>query len=142
MIAYSGLWVAAFLAATVLPMQSEAVLAGLLLAGNHNPVMLILVATFGNVLGSLVNWVLGRSILRWKDARWFPANDRQLDRAQSWYRRYGRWSLLGSWLPVVGDPLTLVAGAMREPLIPFLLLVTCAKGLRYVVLAGLVLAWV
>ena len=141
MITYFGLWLAAFLAATLLPAQSEAVLAALLIAGDHPTIALILVATCGNVLGSVVNWVLGRSLLRFKHAKWFPASDVQLDRAQGWYRRYGRWSLLASWLPVVGDPLTLVAGVMREPLIPFLLLVTCAKGARYIILAGLVLAW-
>lgn len=142
MISYLGLWLAAFLAATLLPAQSEAVLAALLVAGDHPAAALIAVATFGNVLGSLVNWVLGRSLLRWQNAGWFPVNDRQLDHAQGWYRRYGRWSLLGSWLPIVGDPLTLVAGVMKEPFIPFLLLVTCAKGLRYIILAGLVLAWI
>ncbi|WP_394154107.1 YqaA family protein [Loktanella salsilacus] len=141
MISYLGLWLAAFAAATLLPAQSEAVLTALLISGKHSAAVLIAVATFGNVLGSLVNWWLGRSVLRWQSARWFPVSGHQLDRAQGWYRRYGRWTLLGSWLPVVGDPLTLVAGVMKEPLLPFLLLVTCAKGLRYVVLAGLVLAW-
>ena len=141
-IAFVALFTAAFLAATLLPLQSEAVLAGLLVAGDHAPLALILVATAGNVLGSVVNWIVGRSLLRFRHRRWFPASDRQLDRAQGWYRRYGRWTLLGSWLPVVGDPLTLVAGVMREPLIPFVLLVTLAKGMRYVVLAALVLAWV
>ena len=142
MIAFVALFTAAFLAATLLPLQSEAVLVGLLVAGDHGPLALILVATAGNVLGSVVNWIVGRSLLRFKHRRWFPASDRQLDRAQDWYRRYGRWTLLGSWLPVVGDPLTVVAGVMREPLIPFVLLVTLAKGSRYVVLAALVLAWV
>lgn len=142
MIGYIGLFLSALVAATVLPMQSEAVLAGLLLSGDRSVTVLLLVATVGNVLGSVINWVLGSYLLRFKDSRWFPSNDQQLERAQSWYRRYGRWSLLGSWLPVVGDPLTVVAGVMREPLVPFLLLVTLAKGARYVVLAALVLSWV
>ena len=142
MIGYIGLFLSALVAATVLPMQSEAVLAGLLLSGDRSVTVLLLVATVGNVLGSVINWVLGSYLLRFKDSRWFPSNDQQLERAQSWYRRYGRWSLLGSWLPVVGDPLTVVAGVMREPLVPFLLLVTLAKGARYVVLAALVLSLV
>lgn len=141
MIAYIILFSSAFVAATILPMQSEAVLVGLLATGAHPAVLLILVATVGNVLGSVVNWYLGQYLLRFKDRRWFPSSDRQLERAQNWYRRYGRWSLLGSWLPVVGDPLTVVAGVMREPLVPFLLLVTCAKGARYLLLAALTLAW-
>lgn len=142
MIGYIGLFVSALVAATVLPMQSEAVLAGLLLSGDRSVTVLLLVATVGNVLGSVINWILGRYLLRFKDHRWFPSNDQQLERAQKWYRRYGRWSLLGSWLPVVGDPLTVVAGVMREPLVPFLVFVTLAKGMRYLVLAALVLSWV
>lgn len=142
MTAYLILFASALVAATILPMQSEAVLVGLLVAGNHPVTLLVLVATVGNVLGSVINWVLGRYLLRFKNRRWFPASDRQLDRAQGWYRRYGRWSLLGSWLPLVGDPLTVVAGVMREPFGTFLVLVTIAKAGRYVVLAALTLAWI
>lgn len=142
MIGYIGLFLSALVAATILPMQSEAVLGGLLLAGDLPVASLLLVATVGNVLGSVINWVLGRYLLRFKDRRWFPIKDAQLVRAQDWYHRYGRWSLLGSWLPVVGDPLTVAAGVMREPLVPFVILVTLAKGTRYLVLAALVLSWV
>lgn len=142
MFGYIGLFLSALIAATILPMQSEAVLAGLLLSDNHVVVVLLVVATVGNVLGSVFNWLLGRYLLRFRDRRWFPSNDTQLARAQKWYRQYGRWSLLGSWLPVVGDPLTVVAGVMREPLVPFVLLVTVAKGTRYLVLAAFVLSWV
>jgi membrane protein YqaA with SNARE-associated domain len=141
MIAYLGLFTSALIAATVLPMQSEAVLVGLLTAGTSSVTVLLIVATTGNVLGAVINWCLGRFILRWRERRWFPASDRQLARAEGWYRRYGRWSLLGSWLPVVGDPLTIVAGILREPLIPFLILVTLAKGSRYLVLASVTLTW-
>lgn len=142
MIGYAGLFLSALVAATILPMQSEAVLAGLLLGADHSVTVLLAVATVGNVLGSVINWVLGRFLLGFKDRRWFPSNEAQLARAQNWYRRYGRWSLLGSWLPVVGDPLTVVAGVMREPLVPFVILVTLAKGTRYLLLAALVLSWV
>ena len=141
MISYVVLFTSALVAATILPMQSEAVLVGLLAAGGHPAFALIITATVGNVLGSVINWYLGRSFRRFEGRRWFPGSGSQLERAQSWYRRYGRWSLLGSWLPVVGDPLTVVAGLMREPLAPFLLLVTIAKGSRYLVLAALTLAW-
>lgn len=141
MIGYISLFLSALVAATVLPMQSEAVLAALLLGGKQSVVALVIVATVGNVLGSVINWVLGRYLLRFKDHRWFPSTDGQLKRAQDWYGRYGRWSLLGSWLPVVGDPLTVVAGVMREPLFSFVVLVTLAKGARYLVLAGIVLSW-
>lgn len=142
MIAYAVLFGSAMVAATILPMQSEAVLVALLLTAEHSVILLLGVATLGNVLGSVINWGLGRYLLRFRDRRWFPTSDTQLGRAERWYRRYGRWSLLGSWLPVIGDPLTVFAGIMREPLVPFLLLVTLSKAGRYLVLAGLTLAWV
>jgi len=141
MIAYLGLFLAAFAAATVFPFQSEAILAGLLVAATHPATLLIAVATLGNVLGSVVNWYVGRYLLVFRDRRWFPASGPQLDRAQNWYGRYGRWSLLGSWLPIIGDPLTVVAGLMREPIGSFLLLVTIAKGARYILLAAATLVW-
>ena len=129
--AYVSLFVAAFVAATILPMQSEAALAGLLLTDSFPAGMPILVASVGNVLGSVVNWVIGRGIEKFRDRSWFPASPAMLDRATKWYRRYGRWSLLLSWLPVAGDPLTVVAGALREPLWSFVILVAVAKTTRY-----------
>ena len=131
---YVGLFATALLAATLVPAQSEALLVALLLA-DHPAWLLVLVATAGNVLGSTVNWWLGRGIERFRDRRWFPVGPAALARAQRWYARVGKGSLLLSWVPVVGDPLTLVAGVMREPLAPFLLLVTLAKLGRYVALA-------
>ena len=86
----------------------------------------------------MINWWLGRELVRFQPRRWFPVSPAQMLRAQGWYQRYGRWSLLLSWLPVVGDPLTLVAGVMREPFPRFLLLVLLAKSARYLVLAALV----
>lgn len=137
--AYAALFLAAFIAATLLPAQSEAVLAGLLVAGEHPAVALVIVAGIGNVLGSLVNYVLGRAALRFRERRWFPASPASLARASAWYARYGRWSLLLSWAPVIGDPLTVAAGVMREPLWSFLALVTIAKFGRYAILASLTL---
>ena len=134
-VALAGLFVSAFIAATILPAQSEVVLVALLAAGKHSPWLLVTVASIGNVLGAVVNWLLGRGINRYRDRSWFPASPKQLDRAIAWYGKWGRWSLLLSWLPIGGDALTVVAGALREPLWSFLMLVTCAKVLRYVVLA-------
>jgi len=134
--AHGGLFVVALAAATLLPAQSEAVLAGLILNGGHPLALLIAVATIGNVLGSLVNWVLGRQVERFKDRRWFPASPATLARAESWYRRYGRWSLLLSWVPIIGDPLTLIAGTLKEPLWSFLSLVSIAKLTRYLAVAA------
>ena len=141
LMAFWGLFLAAFVAATLLPAQSELALAGLLAAG-HKPVwLLVAAATAGNILGSAVNWLLGRCCVRFQDKRWFPVKKEKLNKARTWYRTYGRWSLLLSWAPVIGDPLTLVAGLLREPFASFILIVGLAKLARYLVVAGLVLPW-
>jgi membrane protein YqaA with SNARE-associated domain len=139
--AYGSLFLAALIAATILPAQSEAVLAGLLLGGDHSPALLVLVAGTGNVLGSAINWLLGRSVERFRERRWFPVSARTLERAGGWYRRYGWWSLLLSWVPVIGDPLTVAAGVLREPFPRFLLVVSVAKFGRYLLLAAVLLHW-
>lgn len=139
--AYLGLFLSAFGAATLLPLQSEAVLVGLLLNKAHPAWALVAVATVGNVLGSLVNWLLGRYVEHFRERRWFPLKPAQMERAHVFYHRYGRWSLLLTWMPVIGDPLTLVAGVMRETFWVFLALVTLAKVGRYLVLAVLTLGW-
>ncbi|MDG9922950.1 MULTISPECIES: DedA family protein [unclassified Pseudomonas] len=139
--AYLGLFLSAFGAASLLPLQSEAVLVGLLLGGEQQVAALLAVASLGNVLGSVLNAALGRGIERFHGRRWFPVSEARLDRAKATYRRYGRWSLLLSWVPIIGDPLTLVAGVMREPWWSFLLLVSLAKTGRYLVLAAITLGW-
>lgn len=139
MMALTGLFLAALVAATLIPAQSEAVLTGLILAGGYPVSLLLLVATAGNVLGAAINWTLGRFLIRYAGRRWFPVSGAALGRATGWYRRWGHWSLLGAWLPIIGDPLTFAAGVMREPLWRFLVIVTAAKGGRYAVLAWAVL---
>ena len=141
MLSYWALFLSAFGAATLLPLQSEAVLVGLLLREPEAMVSLLLIATAGNVLGSIVNWLLGRGIEHLRDKRWFAFKPEQLEKAQQRYQRYGQWSLLLSWMPVIGDPLTLIAGIMREPFWRFVMLVTVAKAGRYLVLALLTLGW-
>jgi len=136
-----GLFGSAFLAATLLPAQSEAVLVGLLLAEPDSAGLLIAIASLGNTLGAMVNWLLGLSIQRFRGRRWFPVSVAQLERAERHYRRFGRWSLLLSWMPVVGDPLVLVAGVLREKFWVVLLLTAVAKTGRYLVLAAVTLAW-
>lgn len=134
--AYFGLFVAAFGAATVLPLQSEPVLVGLLASGKLSIISLVLVASLGNILGAVCNWFLGQFIDRFRDRAWFPVKQHSLERASGWYRRYGRWSLLLSWMPLFGDALTVIAGVLREPLWSFLLLVAVAKTGRYIALAA------
>jgi len=133
--AYGGLFMAAFLAATIIPAQSEAVLVGLLALKTYPAMSLIAVASIGNVLGAVVNWWLGRGIENFKDRKWFPVKPHALLKAQGWYTKYGRWSLLLSWVPMIGDPITVAAGVMREKFLPFLLLVSIAKIGRYLLIA-------
>lgn len=135
----SALFLAAFAAATLIPAQSEAVLAGMLLAASNPVWLLLLVATTGNVLGSLATWALGRFLQGYADRRWFPVSQDQVQRARLRYARWGWWSLFGSWLPVIGDPLVLASGLMREPLWRVALIVTLAKGSRYIVLVWVTL---
>jgi len=136
---YASLFFIALLSASILPLQSEAVLSGLLL-NHHYPVwQLLIIASIGNILGSLLNWYLGKYLQHFQQRRWFPVKPEQLNKASCWYQKYGKWSLLLSWVPVIGDPLTVIAGVLREPVLPFLLLVTIAKISRYLVLAWLLL---
>ena len=134
---YVSLFFIAFAAATILPLQSELVVIGLLLAGNQPWFAIVVVASIGNILGSIMNWVLGRSLLRFQEKPWFPVNHENLIRAEKWYRRFGRGTLLLSWVPIIGDPLTLVAGVLREPFWSFTLIVGLAKTGRYLLLAAL-----
>ncbi|MEF9600858.1 DedA family protein [Paracoccus sp. PXZ] len=139
MLSLAGVFAIAFVAATILPAQSEAALVGLLVLGKQPPVLLVIVATIGNVLGSVTNWLLGRWVEHYRHRRWFPVSEQALDRATGWYRRWGRWSLLLSWAPIGGDALTVAAGVLREPFWSFLLLVTIAKAGRYMVLTVITL---
>lgn len=141
LIACLGLFLSAFVAATILPAQSETVLTGLILLDRVPVGVLVAVASVGNVAGSVLNWGLGRAIERYRERRWFPVKPAMLARATGWYHRYGRWSLLLSWVPIIGDPLTLVAGVLREEFWRFLLLVSIAKTGRYVFLAFVVMYW-
>ncbi len=135
---YVSLFVTAFLAATVLPMSSEAVLSALVVGDGFDLWLLIALASIGNTLGAVVNWLLGRYCLRWRDRKWFPVSAAALERASRWFSRYGVFSLLFAWLPVVGDPLTFVAGILRVRFALFLVLVALGKTARYIAVAGLV----
>lgn len=135
---YAGLFLVAFSAATILPLQSEAAVVGMVLA-DHDALAVVLVAGAGNTLGAATNWLLGRGIERFRDRKWFPVGPRTLRRAEHWYRRHGRWTLLLSWLPLGGDALTMIAGVLREPLPVFLLFVAVGKLARYAVVVAVAL---
>ena len=136
-----GLFGAAFLAATVFPFQSEFLLLGLLAAGQHAAWELLAVASLGNTLGSVANWALGRFLIRFQDRRWFPVKDAAYDRARRLYLRWGLWSLLFAWLPFIGDPLTVAAGALRVGLPAFVALVALGKTARYAFLIAAAQPW-
>lgn len=134
---YLALFTSAFLAATLLPMQSELLLVGLLKLQQNSAVGLIVVASVGNVLGSCVNWYLGGQIERFYQHRYFPFNAEQIEKSQQFYQKYGWWSLFLSWLPIIGDPLTLIAGVLKERFWRFVLIVAFAKTARYLSVYGL-----
>lgn len=128
---YITLFWNAFIAATLLPALSEITLASLVAAGTGIPLALFVTATTGNVAGSILNWWLGHRLADFKDRKWFLFSEKQISGASEHFNRYGKWALLFAWLPIVGDPLTLVAGIFKVRFLPFLLLVTAGKALRY-----------
>ncbi len=137
--AYLTLFSISFLAATIVPAQSELLLSAMVLSGAYDTTLLLAAATTGNTLGSCVNWLIGRFVESYRSARWFPVSPALLAKAETWYGKWGLWSLLLSWVPIVGDALTLAAGVLRARLLPFVVIVTLAKGGRYMVLVYTVL---
>ena len=138
LISYFQLLLISFLAATILPLSSELVLTTMLLTDTFDKFLLLVVASFGNIFGSSVNWYLGKKILIFKDKKWFPASETQIERSEIYFKKYGIWSLLLAWVPVIGDPLTIIAGILRVRFLTFLTLVSISKISRYVFLIFIV----
>lgn len=138
MLELGSLFVVAFLAATILPGSSEAALVAALAFGSAPAWAAIGAATIGNTLGSCANWAMGRFGAEWRDHPRFPLTPAHYDKASRLFERWGKWALFFSWLPIVGDPLTIVAGLMRTPLRWFVPLVLAGKLARYLVVAGVV----
>lgn len=135
---YFGMFVAAFLAATILPLSSEVVLTILLLNG-LSPIALVSVATLGNVLGSLTNYGLGYWASLAYIKKWLKMSEEEFVRAERRFKKYGLFSLCFAWVPIVGDPITVIAGILRIRLLWFVLLVTAGKLVRYIVISYLAL---
>jgi membrane protein YqaA with SNARE-associated domain len=131
---YLTLFLLSFLAATILPFSSELTFAGLIATSNYDNQLLLIVASFGNVLGSVVNWVLGFYSRNFTTKKWFPFKDKQIENSSKWFSKFGKWSLLFAWVPIIGDPLTLVAGLLRVKFLEFLILVTIGKVSRYFII--------
>ncbi|WP_462169387.1 YqaA family protein [Pseudoalteromonas lipolytica] len=129
--AYLSLFFTAFISATLLPSSSELVMTAMVAKGNYVLWLLWLSATLGNVLGSCVNYWLGTQVLRFKSRKWFPVSEKSIKKAETQFNKYGIYSLLFAWLPVVGDPLTVVGGIFRVKFSVFLILVALGKGARY-----------
>ena len=129
---YLSLFAISFLAATILPFSSELSLAALIATSDYDNLLLLTVASFGNILGSLVNWALGSYSRNLTTKKWFPFKETQIERSSKWFGKFGKWSLLFAWVPVVGDPLTLVAGILRVKFIDFIILVAIGKVSRYI----------
>jgi len=134
------LFLSGFTSATLLPGTSEALLL-LMLAAGGDPILLVASVTCGNILGSLLNWALGRYVNSLKHHRWFPVSEARLKRSEQWFKRFGLWLLLMSWLPVIGDPITVAAGVMRVRFWVFVILVGIGKLARYAVIAAGVGWW-
>ena len=120
--------------ATIIPFGSEAYFITLLSLGKYNGLLLLTVASIGNILGSLFNWICGYYINYFIKKSWFPINNKIINRGNKIFNKYGKWSLLFSWVPFVGDPITFVAGTLRFPVIPFLVLVSIGKVGRYLLI--------
>ena len=128
---YLSLFVISFLAATILPFSSELTLAGLIASSNYDNLLLLIVASLGNILGSIVNWTLGFYSRNLTSMKWFLFKDEQIKRSSNWFNKFGKWSLLFAWVPIIGDPLTLAAGLLRVKFTEFLILVSIGKVFRY-----------
>ena len=120
--------------ATIIPFGSEAYFITLLSLEKYNHFILFVVASVGNVLGSLFNWICGFYINFFIKKSWFPINNKIIDRGNKLFTKYGKWSLLISWFPLIGDPITFAAGTLRYPIIPFLVLVSIGKVGRYLII--------
>ena len=120
--------------ATIIPFGSEAYFITLLSLEKYNHFILFFVVSVGNVLGSLFNWVCGFYINFFIKRSWFPINNKIIDRGNKLFKKYGKWSLLISWFPLIGDPITFAAGTLRYPIIPFLVLVSIGKVGRYLII--------
>ena len=137
-ISYFKLFIISFLAATILPLSSEIVLTTMLLTNLFEKNILLIVASSGNILGSSFNWYLGKKITIFQNRKWFPVSPEQLNKSQKYFQKYGLWSLLLAWVPVIGDPLTLLAGVLRVRFSIFFILVGISKISRYIFIIYLV----
>ena len=133
-----SLFLLSLCASTLIPLGSEWLLVTLVLGGS-DPLAAVAVSSLGNTLGAITNYLIGLGGSRWLIEKLLRINERQQQRAHRWFARYGSWALLFSWLPIVGDPLCLIAGMLRQSFAKFVLLVGIGKTARYILVAYLAL---
>ena len=133
--AFLGLFLSSFLAATLLPAQSELGLGYLVINTNFSMALLITIASLGNTAGATINWLLGQGIAGSVVSLEKIQTSKRYVTLINWYNKYGQWTLLFSWVPFIGDPITVIAGIFRVPLKTFLLIVALAKTSRYILVA-------
>ena len=131
---YISLVTVAFMVATIVPFGSEMYFATLLSLNKYNNLLLLIAASTGNILGSVFNWVCGYYVNYFIKKPWFPIKKEKIKKGTEIFNKYGKWSLLLSWAPFIGDPITFVAGTLRFSLIPFLILVSIGKVGRYLII--------
>lgn len=132
-----ALFLACFLAASILPFSSEALLAAMAM-GTWGTLPLLLTASVGNTMGGLTNYAIGRWVPQGRLVRWLRIDPGQAGRWNGMAQRYGSWAALLCWLPVIGDPIAIALGLFRARLLPVALLMFIGKAARYaVVLAAL-----
>ena len=131
---YIGLFLSSFLAATILPLSSEVVLVFLLLK-SFDPIILISIATFGNTLGSFVNYLIGAWGSLFIIRKILKISEDDFSKAKQRFKKYGVYSLFFAWVPLIGDPLTIVAGVLKINILLFIALVASGKLIRYIIIA-------
>ena len=132
---YVTLFIVSFLAATLLPLGSEALLL-YDITQNHSLLLLWGIATVGNTLGSMFNYWLGLKGEAYLEHKGHLSKEK-MDKSRILFDKYGGWTLLFSWVPIVGDPLTFIAGVLRYKISYFVLIVFVAKGARYAAISFL-----
>lgn len=135
---YEGLFIASFLASTILPFGSDGILI-YLIQKKFNIAALILLASIGNFLGSCTTYYIGlkgRNI----SVKYFNLNPKDIDKAEIIFKKYGSFSLLFTWVPLIGDAITVVGGLLRIDFGIFSVLVFTGKFLRYLAVTYLTVA--
>ena len=136
-LSYGGLFLGSFLAPTILPMSSEAVLAAMVIGG-FDPVVCVMVASAGNSLGGMTSYFLGY-VGKWAWVeKLFPRSRDKVAKVKAWADRYGSRAALLCWLPVVGDPLAIALGFIRSPVWQVGFYMLAGKFLRYAVWVWLI----